>query len=91
VSVIEKVARAIAADLGNQDWGEPFKLKDDLTLSYIDQGETDFASLARAALEALREHKLEVRDEGGVVHQLVGAPDDIWKTLLTAALNEPAS
>ena len=48
--LIEDAARAIAADLGNQDMGKPFQLDGNLMLDYIDQGTTDFRSLATAAL-----------------------------------------
>lgn len=43
---------------------------------------------ARAAIEAMRSQTLVYRDNGHVVHELRGAPDDIWKTLLDAALGE---
>lgn len=43
---------------------------------------------ARAAIEALMEHTLVYRDAGHVVHEMRGAPDDIWKTLLRAALED---
>lgn len=43
---------------------------------------------ARAAIEALRSQTLVYRDNGQVVHEMRGAPDDIWKTLLDAALGD---
>lgn len=46
-----------------------------------------YASKARAAITAMRETTLVYRQNGEVVHQLIGAPDDIWKTLLDAALS----
>ena len=51
---VERVARAIAAELGNQDQGEPFVLDALLTLPWLDQGEVDFGKVAVAALAALR-------------------------------------
>ena len=44
--------------------------------------------LARAAIEAMRSQTLVYRDNGHVVHEMRGAPDDIWKALLDAALGE---
>jgi hypothetical protein len=52
--VTEAVARAIAAELGRQDDGDPFLLPDDLTLTWLDQGEVDFGKVARAAIDAMR-------------------------------------
>jgi hypothetical protein len=52
-ALVERVARAIAGELGKQDFGEPFELKDDLKVAYLDQGEVDFGLVARAAIEAL--------------------------------------
>jgi len=54
--MITRVARALAKDLGQQDYtDEGFPLGDDLKLAYLDQGEVDFARLARAAITAMRE------------------------------------
>jgi hypothetical protein len=52
-ALVERVARASAGELGKQDFGEPFELKDDLKVAYLDQGEVDFGLVARAAIEAL--------------------------------------
>jgi hypothetical protein len=43
---------------------------------------------ARAAIEAMRAETCVFRQNGEVVHELRGAPDDIWKTLLDAALTQ---
>lgn len=46
---------------------------------------------ARSAIVALRSHTLVWRETGplgGVVHEIRGAPDDIWKTLLGGVLSE---
>lgn len=43
---------------------------------------------ARAAIEAMRSQTLVYLDNGKVVHEMRGAPDDIWKTLLDAALGD---
>jgi len=45
-------------------------------------------SHARVALKAMRDHTVVYREDGLMVHQLIGAPDDIWKMLLDAALAE---
>lgn len=46
--------------------------------------------LAKAALEALREFKLVFRcpHDGGVVHELRGAPEDIWQAMIDQAIKE---
>jgi len=44
--------------------------------------------LARAAIEEMRSQTLVYLDNGKVVHEMRGAPDDIWKTLLDAALGD---
>ena len=44
--------------------------------------------LARAAIEAMRSQTLVYLDNGKVVHEMRGAPHDIWKTLLDAALGD---
>ena len=36
----------------------------------------------------MRSQTLVYRDNGHVVHEMRGAPDDIWKALLDAALGE---
>lgn len=54
-TMIERCARAIAADLGKQDNGEPYLLGPELTLPYLDQSEVDVGALAHAVLSALRE------------------------------------
>lgn len=44
---------------------------------------------ASAAIAAMRECELVVRDdEGHVVHELRGAPNDIWQHMITAALSQ---
>ena len=47
-----------------------------------------YKARARAAIMALRDATLVYRDNGMVVHELRGAPDDIWKMLLDAALSD---
>lgn len=42
--------------------------------------------LARAAIEAMRDHTLVYQQYGAAVHELRGDPDDIWKALLDKAL-----
>ena len=72
VSMVERVARAIA-DAEQEDF----------------EGWADlYKARARAAIMALRDATLVYRDNGMVVHELRGAPDDIWKMLLDAALSD---
>ena len=47
-----------------------------------------FKHEAQAAIGAMRDHTLVFRQDGAVVHELRGAPDDIWKTLLDGILAE---
>ena len=53
-----------------------------------DPGQGIWEEFARAAIEAMRSQTLVYRDNGHVVHEMRGAPDDIWKALLDAALGE---
>jgi hypothetical protein len=62
--MIARLAHAIAAELGRQDDGQPFLLDGDLRLEYLDQSDVDFAAVARAALEALREPTEGMADAG---------------------------
>lgn len=47
-----------------------------------------YRSSARAAIRTMANHGLIYRDNGQVVHELRGAPNDIWKTMLATALAE---
>jgi len=49
---------------------------------------TFYKADAITALTALREYTPVVRDQGHVVHELRGAPADIWRVLIDAALQE---
>jgi hypothetical protein len=48
---IARVAHAIAAEIARQDYGD-WKLNEDLTVDYLDQGTVDFSLVAKAALTA---------------------------------------
>lgn len=91
--MVEKVARAIADHVGP---GFDAMLKDGSELrrealmaraDINDLTQCDMLDAARAALEAMRDFTPVVRCEDGVVHQLVGAPEDIWRTMIDAAIN----
>jgi hypothetical protein len=43
--------------------------------------------IARAAVRAMRSFNLVYRHDGEVVHELRGAPNDIWRAMLDGALN----
>ena len=70
--MVERVGRAIA-DADDEDYMEDWRRYD---------------ARARAAIMAMRDYIPVFRDprDGGKVHQLVGAPEDIWRTMLDAAL-----
>lgn len=56
-NMVERVARAIAASISKQDGYERTPedaLPADLTWAWIDQGEVNFAEVARAAIGAMR-------------------------------------
>ncbi len=77
MDIVETVAEAMAADQSSEgafDCGD---------------NKAGWVALARVAIEALRDTTLVYRDGGEVVHELRGAPDHIWKTLLDAALTPP--
>lgn len=75
--MIERVARAIKAACALPGTKPVARLSD------VDR------RAARAAIEAMRECELVVRnDDGHVVHELRGAPNDIWQHMITAALSQ---
>jgi hypothetical protein len=74
-AMIERVARAVA-DAFMEDYDEAPNLYD---------------AMAEAAIAAMREFKMVVRHDGEVVHELRGAPDDIWKAMIDAALDKAAA
>jgi hypothetical protein len=61
--LVERVARAIARELLRQDGSAPDGhdgLNADLTIDYLDQGRTDFAAVARAAIAAMQSDPIPV-------------------------------
>jgi hypothetical protein len=61
-----------------REWGMSFRYDGDLP-----------GFIGRAAIEAMREVAPVVRDaDGHVIHELRGAPEDIWHLLIDAALNQ---
>lgn len=83
-SMIERVARAVAAELGRQDSGEPFKLGADLLLSWLDQNDVDFAAIARAAITAMREPTPKMR-------QCISDDEDVARARFTSAIDAALS
>lgn len=47
-----------------------------------------YRAQALAAIGAMRSCTLIYRENGDVVHEMRGAPDDIWKSLLDAAIHD---
>lgn len=84
MDIVETVARAIAlahyTSTGSSEQSAEH---------IVDNDGDAWAPEARAAIGALRGMTLVYRDGGEVVHELRGAPDDIWETLLDAALTPP--
>lgn len=85
--MVELVARATAMSLQ-----ETFGTKVgwdfwEADLNPTEEWKERYRVAARAAIEAMREYTLVYRQDGMVVHELRGAPDDIWKMLLDAALS----
>lgn len=56
------VAQAISDDMARQDYADDSPLPDDLSWPWVDQGRTDFGSLADAALRAARKWMEERHD-----------------------------
>lgn len=83
--MVERVARAMVTRVARDAGLAPvtLKLHED---HYWHEWEDD----ARAAVEALRDHAPVLRDEAGVIHELRGAPEDIWRLLIDAALADGA-
>ncbi len=74
----EAVARAIA-DAGGFDWESEF----------VRVVATKYADAAiRTVLERLRESKLIMREGGMIIHEVRGAPNDVWQAMLDAAARE---
>lgn len=80
-TMVERVARAMRQAIADPKDGplKPFETA---------PSRCQWLICARAAIEAMRSQAFVYRDNGHVVHEMRGAPDDIWKTLLTAALGD---
>ena len=91
MSMVERVARAI--------WeGDPYPgdrcAWDELPAMNAEAGDVQglYRTLARAAIEAMRECDLVYRnEEGQVVHELRGPPNVIWKVMIDAVLDPLAN
>jgi len=92
-SMVERVAKAIAQELGldlatlyanKSEWNRDRGARHDINTPY----RGDITAAARAAIQALRDQTCVYRHGGEVIHELRGAPDDIWKALLDAALTQ---
>ena len=55
---------------------------------FSDEWRALYIARARVAIRAMMEHDLVYRVDGQVIHELRGTPNDIWKTMLAAALTE---
>lgn len=97
MSMIEVVARAICRDIWRPEVGEGAELED-----YVDMRWTDWVSLARAAIAALRVPTFLMLGAPGLVYadnggenypQLVSTAqiEDIWQAMIDAALAEPTT
>jgi hypothetical protein len=89
---VEAVARAIAREILEQDGHDNFNLKDDLKIEWLDQGEVDFARVARAAIAAMG-HTPPSGEDGELRELLIESFDflrgvddaaDLRKRVLTA-------
>jgi hypothetical protein len=94
MEMIERVARAISGqdEAGWLDLPENDRERLYGGGKWHDAGRTrqDYRDEARAAIEAMEYCAPVVRDEsGGVIHELRGAPSDIWAMLFAAALSTP--
>ncbi len=72
----EAVETALLAAAGGMEHGKP----------------ADISVLADAAirtvLERLRERELVMREDGMVIHEVRGAPNDVWQAMLDAVVRE---
>lgn len=98
MNMVEKVARAIAADEGAYDADEMLDLAADATV----EGYTDivpfwvlFASKARAAIEAMREPTEEMKKEGAAkIRNFTAVKSEYprttatWQAMIDAALED---
>ncbi len=79
------VARAICATLyGPEYWADEFDAVRDECLAYAD----DHLRAIEAAGYAVvpRDADIRLTDAGHVVHEVRGAPNDVWHSLLAAVL-----
>ena len=92
-SMIERVARAIVAELGRQDGhDDPQWIDPDLKVRYLDQGEVDMGKVARAAIEAMR--PIETQDVNCALGRAADAKEtpmhdlvrSFWQSLIDKAL-----
>lgn len=91
--IIDRVAHIIAGNIGapydelpgdeiqKRQWHRDGRVSDINTLT-----KEDCDDIARDIISMMRAHVLVYRDEGQVVHELRGAPDDLWKMLLDKVL-----
>jgi len=76
MDMLEKVARALCRE---NCLGEP-------DAAFLDANWPKWTSPARAAIEAMRSVDVVMRDGPGVVHEIRGAPNEVWKAIFDAAL-----
>jgi hypothetical protein len=87
--MVKRVASATDAELQRQEGrAEISPLGPELTTAWLDQGEVDFAAVARAAIEAMREPTSAMSSAA----QFVAKPDTlwsfeaVWRAMIDAAL-----
>lgn len=88
MSMIEVVARAICRDIWRPEVGEGAELED-----YVDMRWTDWVSLARAAIAALRVPTGAMKELGQQYQdeEYPMTSEAFWQTMIDAALAEPTT
>ena len=71
--LVAKVANAISDDLCIQEGVEDYPLGDNLTVDWLDQGETNLGQTARAAIAAMLDHIEERANIAQRVRDAIGA------------------
>lgn len=92
----EAVARAIFEKMGyvtgdDDDPFRPYTWEAAVASEYAVEAEEarGYADAAiRTVLERLRERELVMREDGMVIHEVRGAPNDVWQAMLDAAARE---
>ena len=89
-SMVEVCARALAEQRIRhvRRFDTPPERLEEMLPAAVEYAWPEHVEQVQTVLKALRDQTCVYRQGREVVHELRGAPDDIWKTLLDAALTQ---